>query len=173
NLGREVMHVECAVFFVDFRKANRDSAFFESTPGRNISVVIEMSEQDFIARMKFTCNRAADGVRQRGHVGTKDNFVGSAIEEIGHGTAGFGDGGIEIGSAHVRTASIGIVAVEIAGDGINHTLRDLGAAGAIEKGGGMTVDGLGQRRELGTGPGEVELCGSLSFSYWHNFLQMI
>src|SRR5207253_2850169 len=57
---------------------------------------------------------------------------------------------------------------EIAGDGVDHRLRDLGAAGAIEKGGVMTVDGLGQRRELGTGPGEVELCGDLSFGCWHN-----
>src|SRR5437899_12044071 len=91
-----------------------------------ISVVIEMSEQYFIARMKFTSNRAADGVRQRGQVGTKDNFDGIAIEEIGHGTAGFGDGGIGIASGRVRTGSIGMFAGEIAGNGINPTLRDLG-----------------------------------------------
>src|SRR5207253_10686622 len=122
--------------------------------------------------MKVTGNRAADGVRQRGHVGTKERFVGIAIEEIGHGTAGFGDGGIGIAAGRVRTASIGIVAVEIAGDGINHTLRDLGAAGTIEKHGRMAIYGLGQCGKLNTDPGEVGFWWTWSFSYWHNFLQM-
>ena len=127
-----------------------------------------MSEQDFIARMKLATNRTADSVGQRGHVGTEDNFVGIAVEEIGHGAAGFGNHGVGVAAGRVGAGSIGIVAAEIAGDGVDHRLRDLGAAGAIEKGGGMTVDGLGQRRELGTGPGEVELCGDLSLGCWHN-----
>src|SRR3989442_15960003 len=108
------MHVECGIWFVDFRKVYLDYVFFESTPGRNIGVVIEMSEQDFIARMKLATNRTADSVGQRGHVGTEDNFVGIAVEEIGHGAAGFGKHGVGVAAGGGGAGRIGVVGVGVA-----------------------------------------------------------
>src|SRR5437667_12359351 len=103
--------------------------------------------------MKLATNRTADSVGQRGHVGTEDNFVGIAVEEIGHGAAGFGNHGVGVAAGRVGAGSIGIVAAEIAGDGINQTLRDWGAAGTIEKHGRMAIYGLGRRRRRRTDPG--------------------
>ena len=45
---------------------------------------------------------------------------------------------------------------EVVGDGVDHALRDLRSAGAVEEGGGMAVHGLGERGELGADVGEVE-----------------
>ena len=48
----------------------------------------------------------------------------------------------------VGSAGVGIVAAQVVGDGIDHALRNLRSAGAVEEDGGMAVDGLGERGEL-------------------------
>jgi hypothetical protein len=53
-------------------------------------------------------------------------------------------------------ASVGVVAAEVVGDGVDHALRDLGSAGAVEERGGVGVCGLGQGGELGADVVEVE-----------------
>ena len=96
------------------------------------------------------------GERQRGHVRPEDDFVGAAVQEVGHGAAGFGDHGVGAAAGGVGSAGVGVVAAQVVGDGVDHALRDLRSAGAVEEGGGMAVDGLGERGELGADVGEVE-----------------
>ena len=57
---------------------------------------------------------------------------------------------------------------QIVGDGVNHALRNLRPAGAVEEGGGVSVDGLGERGELGADVGEVEggESGCVRWSAW-------
>ncbi len=76
---------------MNFCPANRYSFFFEREPGRDIGVVIEARDQDFVAGAKVAADRARHRVRQRGHVGAEDDFVGAAIQEVGHGGAGCGE----------------------------------------------------------------------------------
>ena len=56
----------------------------------------------------------------------------------------------------VGSAGVGVVAAQVVGDGVDHALRNLRSAGAVEEYGGMAVDGLGERGELGADLVEVE-----------------
>src|SRR5581483_137570 len=59
-LSREVIHVERAVFFPDVDKLDFYSTLLESTPGRDVRIVIQMSKQDLVSCAKLTPNGAAD-----------------------------------------------------------------------------------------------------------------
>ena len=67
-------------------------------------------------------------------------------------------------TGRVGSAGVGVVAAQVAGDGVNHALRDLRSAGAVEEDGGMSVDGLGESGELRADIGEVEGGGSEGLS---------
>ena len=107
------------------------------------------------------------GVGQRGHVGAEDDFISGAVEEVGHGGAGFGKHGVGVAAGGVGSARVGVVAAQIIGDGVDDALRNLRSAGAVEERGGVSVDGLGECGELGADVGEVEGSGGEGFSGWH------
>jgi hypothetical protein len=86
-------------------------------------------------------------------LGPKDDFVGGAVQEVGHGAAGFGDHGVGVAAGRVGSAGVGVVAAQVVGDGVDYALRDLRSAGAVEEGGGVSVDGLGEGGELGADVG--------------------
>ena len=53
----QVGQIESAVVFVDLDEANGYAALLERAPGRDVGVVIEMSEQDFVAGTEFAADR--------------------------------------------------------------------------------------------------------------------
>ena len=71
--------------------------------------MIEAGEEDFVAGLEFAAKRARDRERERGHVGAEDDFVGAAVQEVGHGSAGFGDHRVGAATAGVGSAGVGIV----------------------------------------------------------------
>ena len=73
--------------------------------------------------------------------------------------ARFGDHAVGVAAGVVSAAGVGVVARQIVGDGVDHPLRHLRAAGAIQKNGGMAVHRLCERRELRANPGEIEGSG--------------
>ena len=121
--------------------------------------MIEQGEHDFVAGDEFAADGAADGVGERGHVLTENDFIGIAIEKISHGGARGGDHLLSIAAGGISAPGVGVVAGKIIGDGGNHLLRDLRAAGAIEKNSGVSVNVLCERGELGADPGQVERDG--------------
>ena len=118
--------------------------FAMSEPGRDVGVVVEAGEQDLVSGLEFAANGAADGEGQRGHVRAEDDFVSAAVQEVGHGAAGSGDHRVGAAAGGVGSAGVGVVVAQVVGDGVDHALRDLRSAGAVEEGGGVSVDGLGQ-----------------------------
>jgi hypothetical protein len=122
--------------------------------------VVEAGDEDFVAGAEVAADGAADCIGERGHVGAEDDFVGAAVQEVGHGGAGLGDHGIGVAAGGVGSAGVGVVAAQVVRDGVDHTLRNLRAAGAVEEGGGMSVDGLGERGELRADVVKVEGGGS-------------
>ena len=124
--------------------ADGDAFFFEREPGRDVGVVIEARDQDFVAGAEVAADGAGHGEGQRGHVGAEDDFVGAAVEEICHGGARIGEHGIGVAAGGVGSASVGVVAAQVVGDGVDDALRHLRSAGAVEEYGGMSVDGLGE-----------------------------
>ena len=146
----------------------RSSAMCE--PRGNIGVVVEARDDDFVSGLEVAANRAGDGEGQRGHVGTEDDFVGAAVQEVGHGAARLGDHGVGAAAGGVGSAGVGVVVAQIVGDGVDDALRDLRSAGAVEECGGVAVDGLGERGELGADVGEVEGGGRGVFGGRHGEL---
>ena len=53
----EVIEIEGAIFFVNFGPADGDAFFFEREPGRDVGIVIEASNQDFIAGSEVAADR--------------------------------------------------------------------------------------------------------------------
>jgi hypothetical protein len=117
--------------------------------------VVEPRDYDFVSRLQFAANRTRDGVSQRRHVRTEGDFVRATVQKISHGGASFGNHGVGSAAGGVSSASVGIVAVQVVRDGINHALRNLRPAGAVEECGGVAIQSLGERGELGADGGYV------------------
>jgi hypothetical protein len=66
------------------------------------------------------------------------------VEEVGHGGAGVGEHGVGVAAGGVGAAGIRVVAAQVVGDGVDDALWNLSAAGAVEEGGRMSVDRLGE-----------------------------
>src|SRR5579862_4808094 len=128
---------------MNFSPANGYTFFFERQPGRHVGIVVEAGDQDFVAGAEVAANSAGHGVGERGHVWAKDDFVGRAVEEVGHGGAGFGDHGVGVAAGGIGSAGVGVVAAQVVRDGVDDALRDLRSSGAVEEDGGMSVNGLG------------------------------
>src|SRR5258708_19480291 len=96
-------------------------------------MVIKPSDHDLVAWPKLPPNRARDGERQRGHVGPEDDLVRSAVKEVRHRGPRPGDHGVGAAAGGVSSASVGIVAAQVIGDGINHALWNLCSAGAVQE----------------------------------------
>ena len=118
--------------------------------------MVEEREHDFVAGAEFAPECAAHGEGERCHVRAENDFIGIAIQEIAHGRASIRNHPVGVAAGLVCAAAVGVVARKIVRDGFNHTLRHLRAAGAIQKNRGMPIDGLRQRGELRTNPGDVE-----------------
>ena len=118
--------------------------------------MVEAGDYDFVAGLQLAADGAGHRVGERGHVGAEGDFVGGAVQEVGHGGAGFGDHGVGAAAGGVGSAGVGVVAAQVVGDGVDDALRHLRPAGAVEERGGVSVDGLGEGGELGADVGEVE-----------------
>src|ERR1700734_630398 len=161
--ARQVVEIEGAIFFVNFSPADGNAFFFEGEPGGDVGIVIEARDQDFVARAEVATNGAAHGVGERGHIGPEDDFISGAVEEVGHGGAGFGKHGVGVAAGGVGPAGVGIVAAQVIGNGVDDALRNLRSPGTVEERGGVSVDGLGECGELGADVEEVEGSGGKGF----------
>src|ERR1700730_5111083 len=107
---------------MDFDPADGDTFFFQSEPGRDVGVVVESRDDDFVSGSQITADGAGHCIGQRRHVGAEDDFVGAAAQEVGHGTARFGDHGVGAATGGVGSAGVGIVAAQVVGDGVDYAL---------------------------------------------------
>ena len=157
DLRSQVAHVESAIFFVEVRRADGHTLFFQRFPGREIGVVVEQGEDDLVAGAEFASKGAAQGESQRRHVGAKHDFVRIAIEKIRHRRTRFVDDSVGVAAGLVGAVGVGVVARQVIRDGVDYTLRHLRASWAVQKNCGafigMLADGLRERRELGADPG--------------------
>src|SRR3954468_24332965 len=95
--------------------------------------MVEMSEQNLVARAEFASDGATDGEGQRGHVGAEDHLIRIAAEEVRHGGSSFGENGIGALAGGVCATGVGVRVLQVIADGVNNTLRNLGTARAIKK----------------------------------------
>ena len=57
----QIVEIERAIGFANVHLADDDAFFFKRAPGRDVGVVIESGDDDFVARFQI----AADGTRER------------------------------------------------------------------------------------------------------------
>ena len=110
DFAGKVGEIERAIFLVNFCPADGHTFFFEREPGGDVGIVIEAGDEDFVAGAEVASNGAGHGVSERGHVGAEDDFVGGAVEEVGHGGAGFGEHSVGVAAGGVGSAGVGVVA---------------------------------------------------------------
>src|SRR6478672_519948 len=136
---REVGEIESAVVFIDLGETDGHTALLERTPGRDVGVVVKVSEQNLVAGAEVTADGATHGEGQRGHVGPEDDLILVATEEIRHGGAGFGENSVGAATGGIGAASVGIRLRQVIGNGVDDALRYLSAARAIKENGGLAV----------------------------------
>src|SRR5207302_6699621 len=95
------------------------------------------------------------------------DFVGAAVQEVGHGGTGLGDHGVCMSAGGIGSAGVGVVSTEVVGNRIDDALRNLGSSGAVKEDGWVSVDGLRKRRELRADGSEVEGRAGCSFDHGH------
>jgi hypothetical protein len=78
------------------------------------------------------------------------------MQEVAHGLARLRDHGVRVTAGRIGSARVGVVAAQVAGNRVNHALRNLRPARPVEKGSRVPVHSLSKRRKLRTGVGEVE-----------------
>ena len=132
--------------------------------------MIEEGEDDFVSGDEIAAESSTHGEGKRGHVGAEDDFVGIAIEKVGHGGARFDEDLVGIVAGLIGSVGVGVVAGEIVRDGVDDALGNLRAAGAIEKDGGISVDSLAQGGELRANPIYIEGEGRRRYRLydWHS-----
>jgi hypothetical protein len=160
----EVVEIERAVGIVNIGLTDDDAFFFECAPGRDVGVVIESGDDNFVAGLEITSDRSRECERDRRHVLAEDDFVFAAIEEVGHCGAGGGDHRVVAAAGFEGAASVGVGGEEIIRDGVHDLLGDLGAGGAVEESGLVAVDLEIEGWKLLADPGDVErvFCGVVS-----------
>src|SRR6266403_2488349 len=156
DFSSEIVEIERAVGFADIDLPDDDTLFFESTPRRDIGIMIQRGYDDFISDRQLTADRTGQGERDGGHVLAEDDFIRVAVKKISHGGAG-GRNSRVIGTAGgKRTAGIGVRGEKIILHRVNDLLGNLSARGPVEKRSGLSVYLQFQRWKLRADPRGVE-----------------
>ena len=101
--------------------------------------------------------RAPDVEGERRHVVAELDLVRArGAEEVGHGRVGLVGHRVAELARRERATAVGVGVREVVADGVDHALRDLGAAGAVEERNGPTVLLTGEGRELGAQGIDIE-----------------
>ena len=118
-------------------------------PGRDVCVVIELRDDDLVARAPAAPESTCEMEGQRRHVGAEGHLIGTGAEQVGERFASAGQDRVGLAAARVSPVSIGVVMQQILGDRIADGARHLGAAGAVEVGDGQASVTPLQGREVG------------------------
>ena len=118
-------------------------------PGRDVRLVVEGRDEDLVARPKGRPDGAADVEREGRHVGAELDLVGRrGSEEVGDGRMRLGRHLVGRLTGRERAAGVRVHVAVVAGDGVDHPLRDLRATGSVEEDHRPAVLLPGECREL-------------------------
>src|SRR5579863_6475164 len=123
-----------------------------------------MRKHDFVARTKFAPDGTTDGEGQRGHVGAENNLAGITAQRVRHGGACARNHRVRVATGRVGATGIGVIALQVIRNSVDHALRNLSSTGTIEKSRGLAVDSLRERRKLGANPIKIKRNSSFVLS---------
>jgi hypothetical protein len=111
--------------------------------------VVQASDHDLVAGAQQPADDTAELEGQCGHVGAEDDLIrGSCVQEIRHRLVGGREHGDRLLAGPERAMGVGVAACQIAAHSVDHGLRHLGAAGAVEVDGWMARIHQGKGRKL-------------------------
>ena len=125
----------------------------ERLPRRDVGMVVEFCDNDFVCRAPAAAERPCHMERQRGHVRAEPDFVGCGADESRQPCARARERGVGFLARRITPVGIRVVVQQIIGHRVGHHAGHLRAAGAVEIG-----DALRRRacaRALGTRRGYV------------------
>ena len=110
--------------------------------------MIELRENDFVARSPLPAECARQVERERSHVLTEHDLVGATIEEIGKRLARVGDQRVCLFTRRIAPVRVGVVVEEVVLHRMHDAARNLRAAWAVEICDGKSIVRSLERREL-------------------------
>src|SRR5271166_2174952 len=164
DLRRQVEHVKRAIAWVDVGSTHFHPALLKTNPGRDVRVMVQTRDQQFVPALQFAANGTAQGEGERRHVSAEDDLVSGAVEEVGHCRTGIGNHLVSSTAGDKSTTRVRVAGRKVIRDGINDTLRDLCSARSIEEDCGMAVHALLKRGKLLPHPRDVQLGRTLDDS---------
>ncbi len=154
----EVLEVERDVVLSDVDLADRHpSVGGHRLPGRDIRLVVECRDDDLVAGPERRADRAPDVEGERRHVVAELDLVRArGTEEVGNGRVGLVRDRVAQLTRGERAAAVGVGVREVVADGVDDALRDLRAAGSVEKCDRATGLLPGEGREFGAQGIDIE-----------------
>jgi hypothetical protein len=70
----KICHVQCAIVWMNVHPFDNCAAFFQRKPRRNICVVIETRDDDFVARVQMATKSARNVERERRRCSGRGRF---------------------------------------------------------------------------------------------------
>ena len=129
QLPGEVVEVEGRVL-VDLDEADSEvEVLGELEPGRDVPVVVEARDEDLVACCERSSERAGQGEVERRHVLAEHRLAGPAAEEARGGCVRPLDELVAAAAGRERRAEVRVRLAQVGGDGVDHRLGALRAAG--------------------------------------------
>jgi hypothetical protein len=168
--GVERLDVQGDVLGADVHDPHRDPPVRRSAaPRADVRLVIEARDHDLVARLHRRGDRPGNVHGERGHVGAELDLgrIGR-VEEVRQRRVGVLEHGVAPPRRQEGALVVRVGLAVVAHDGVDHGVRDLGAARAVEQGHGSSVllDGEGgkagaQRLDIELGHGSPHDSGRI------------
>ena len=134
ELPLEVRVVEREIV-VDLDEADDDAEVVgELEPGRDVRVVVELRHEHLVARAQRPREGAREEEVEGGHARAERDLLVRAAEEVPRPPARVRDELVGAVGRLVRRADVGVRLAQVAGDRVDHLVRALRAARAVEEG---------------------------------------
>ena len=129
----EVVPVERARLCVHTHDAQDYLALaLKRLPRRDVGVMIQLRDDDLVARRERSTKRARDVVGERRRVRAEDDLRRRCAEEVGYAAARALDQLVRLGARRVGPVRVGVVMIKVVAYGLDDCARNLRAAGAVE-----------------------------------------
>ena len=130
--------------------ADRQAALLrERAPRVDVGVVIELGDDDLVARRPAPPERAPQVERERRHVGAEGDLRGAAAQKVGERLPRGLDQGVGLDAGRIGPVRVRVVVEQVVAHRVHHGLRHLRAARAVEVGDGSAFVAALERREAG------------------------
>src|SRR2546421_4818607 len=110
--------------------------------------MIQLRDDDLVARRKRATERARDVVGERRRVRAENDLGGRRAEEVCYAAARALDQLVRLGARRVGPVRVGVVMIKVVAYGLDDCARNLRAAGAVEVCDGVSFVLASERGEV-------------------------